>query len=260
MIIKVALKSIKLMFKNGVVLPLLIGLPLSQIFLIKEMMEVAIPSSQQMLHSSIMEVVYVNQGIGNTMSQSYAASLLVMFILITGIMASSFLIDEKEHKTMMRVFSTPIKKLEYILGNLLGHSVFMLCIALSIIFITKFAMEIDWGNSLLWILIVTMLVIFVAITMGYCFAALFSKPKLANGIMSFVVVVMTFLSGGLTFNGAFGGLNQFTINKWGFEAYLALMRGESFSAIRLNLIVLLALGIAFTLIAAFAFRRENAYE
>lgn len=260
MILTIALKNLRLMLQNVAIVPLLIGMPVFQILLIKEVMDQSIPVVRQTINSSIMEVVFLQQRAETSMAQNFAASLLVMFILIAGIMAATFLIDEKEQKTMLRVFSTPIRRIEYITGNLLGHSIFMMCIALSIISITKYGIKIDWGTSWTMLSLVTLLVMFVAISFGYCFAGIFNKSKLANGVMSFVIVAMTFLSGGLSFNGSFRGFSNFTINKWGFEAYIALMRGEAFAEIKFNILILFLLGCSFTIISALLYRRENIYE
>lgn len=259
MILKIALKNLRLMLQNVVIFPLLVGMPVFQILLIKEVMDQSIPVGSP-FDSKIMEVVFLQQRMETSMAQNFAASLLVMFILIAGVMASTFLIDEKEQKTMLRVFSTPVRRIEYIIGNLLGHSIFVMGIALTIILITKYVIKIEWGSSWAMIVLVTILVMFVAISLGYCFAGIFNKSKLANGVMSFIIVAMTFLSGGLSFNGSFRGFSSFTINKWGFEAYIALMRGEAFGDIVSNLWVLFILGCSFTIISALLYRRENIYE
>ena len=73
MILKIALKNLRLMLQNVVIFPLLVGMPVFQILLIKEVMDQSIPVGSP-FDSKIMEVVFLQQRMETSMAQNFAAS------------------------------------------------------------------------------------------------------------------------------------------------------------------------------------------
>lgn len=256
----IAYKNIKSVLGNLVLLPMLIGMPIFQIIMMTSMLEGIVPEEVSTGVRQFTEIVVLSTGSSVSYSNLFAASTLVQFLLIAGIVVSAIIVDEKKEKTLMRTFAAPVEKIKIILGNVFGQLIIMLAVAGVIIAITNLFLGIQWGGSWLNVLLVALLLIYVSIAMGLVFSAMFKDAKLANGIMSFVIIIMTFLSGGFTFSENFDTVSKFTINKWAFDALGKLMEGSGFRDIALNLGVLGIVGTVLILIASVLYRRENVYE
>lgn len=263
-VIIIAKKNIKVFLKNIALIPILIGMPVFQIYLLSSMMDNVLPTEGTVL--GFVEIVLLRTAKPSiALAEFFAASILVTFLLIAGMIAATSIIEERRDHTLMRTFAAPLSKAEIIFGNLLGQVVTTFAVAVVIIAITQFFLGIDWGSNWAALGLVTMIVVYVAIALGFVFAGIFKDAKTAGGVMSFVVIMMSFLSDGLTAgsltgSGGFGVVSSFTINKWAYEAYIGVMQGRPVLDFSTNLVILLGIGTLFALWASVLFRRENVHE
>jgi ABC-type multidrug transport system permease subunit len=260
-ILRIAVKTAKMVLGNGVMLLLLVALPVFQILVMQTILGNATPSaSTSGVASGFVDVIALEEYKSLPMVNYFASSTLVQFLLIAGVIAASAMISEKEDKTMMRVYTTPARKVEILAGSLLGQLMVIALVAVLVIAIYFFVFDISWGDSWPGVLIVTVFVLFVTSAVGFMVSGLFSKVGIGTGAMSFVIIAMSFLSDGFTLGGQFEATSRFTINKWAFEAYNKLMEGQPLASVVPNLAILGTVGCVLMIVAVLLYRRENAYE
>lgn len=257
MIYIIAKKVIKGFFGNLIYLPILIGMPMFQIFVIsaifKEIDSTTISSSG----SNLVEIFIIKELPPISMLQGFSITMVIMFTMLTAIILAVTEISEREDKTITRIFSSPVKKSQYIAGCIIGQFIILVLSSTTLILLTKIFYKVDWGTSLVGLIIMTMALIFVSLAMGMFFSGIFNNSKIASGVMSFIVVVMTFVSGGLTMNSAFGGLSKLTINWWASQGFIRIVEGEALSSLLNPILVLVTLGIVFSMAATMVYRREG---
>jgi len=259
-VIAIAVRNIKTVLFNKLLVLLIVIMPVLQMFIMSTVIESAEVPQNGTVASGFTEIILLGQTGGASLIRFFAASTLVQFLMMTGIIAAAMVIGEKEKHTLARVFSTPLKKRQIIAGNLLGHLVTTLTVALAVLVLAKLLLGIDWGNSLIDILVVTVFVVCTITALGFVFSGLFRNMKLAVGVMSFTIMAMTFLSGGFTSGDQFSVTSRFTLNKWAFDAYIGLMEGKNLWDIKFNLAVLAVISIVLGIAACILYRRENVYE
>ena len=259
----IARKSIKLFLRNFMMIPVLVAMPVFQIYLLSVVMggaEEAVVESH-----GFVELVLLQTAASLDPSQFFAASMTVVFLLITGMTAAVGIIEERENKTLARTLAAPVSRGQIIVGNLIGQVMFSFVIGALIIAVTHFALGINWGTSPLLLFLVTLTVIYVAVALGFVFVGIFRDSKTASGVTSFSVIAMAFLSdgmtgGSLTDGGPFVLTRNFTLNKWAYEAYIGVMESRPFNEYSLNLGILAAVGTALAVVAIILFGKENIHE
>lgn len=254
-VLTIAKKNIRMLFRNVLFIIFLIVIPIVMVFFIDMIMDNAVVTNDS---HSFVETVILKQN--NNFTQTYTTGILVQFMLIASVLAASMVVTERENNTLMRMFIAPISKLKIIFGMLIGHSVFVTIIASLIIGLTSILFGIDWGDSWINIIIVTVFAVYVATSLSFIVSGIFKNGKVAGSVMSIIVVIMTFLSGSMVQDDKFNVISKFTINKWISDAYLKLMSGGTLESIRTNIFILVIMGTFFMLIASILYRKENIYE
>lgn len=255
-VLHIAFKRIKDMLFNPIMLMVLVGLPLFQMFIMKTILGDTDTAGNAA--ESFVDITFV--GLDISLVNLNAASTLVQFLLITGMIGASMFIQEREKNILVRVFSLPVSKNGIILGNAAGQVVVTSCIGAVVIALSKVALGVEWGNSWFSVLVLTVAVIYVSTALGFAFSGFFKSFKVANGAMVFFVMLMTFMSGGFSFDGQFETIGKLTINKWAFNAYARLMDGQSLGSIAPNILILMAMGTGLLILAFVVYGRENLYE
>ncbi len=260
-LIRLAVKNAKAILSNYLIIAFIILMPIMQLYMIKLITDNAAAAAAGMdAYQGFVDIVLTSKVNYGNLMEVYSSGILVQFILLTGMIAGSMMITEREQKTMLRLCSVPISKLKLLSGMLLGHSAVLFIITSVIILITRVAFDVSWGSSWINVLLVTVFAVFSAAAMAFLISGLFRSSKVAGGVMSMVVIGMTFMSGGIIQSDSLDVVSNFTINKWISEAYLSLMQGNGLESIAVNLLVLAAIGGTMMLIASMIYRRENLYE
>ncbi|MBM7615699.1 ABC transporter permease [Alkaliphilus hydrothermalis] len=254
----IAVKNFKDLAKNYLLLFFLILIPLMQIYLISDISQNAAQGGID-LQEGFVELITLTSG-SSDLLQTFTAGILVQFLLITSMIAGATIVAEREQNTMMRIYAAPVSKIKMLTGILLGHSATVLMIT-SIIIVSSFKLfDVSWGDSWINTMIVTLMGVFVGTAMSFLISAIFNNPKIAGGIMSIVVIGMTFMSGGLIQTDKLDTVSKFTINKWIAESYITLAQGGGLQDIIMNLTIIALIGTVLILTASFLYRREDLYE
>lgn len=259
-VLKIAFKYVKTFMRSFILIPMLVGLPIFQIFIMRRVSGSLAEQTAAVPSSGAVDLILLSSPQNVSFVSLIAASTLVQFLLITGTVAASMFISEREENTLMRVLAAPVGKWSVILGNLLGQCLVILLVAAAIMLISGVFFGIEWGNSYFNLLVVTLLILFVSTSLGFALSGVFKKANLATGVMTFIILIMTFLSGGFTLDDSFDKASYFTINKWAFTAYNGLQEGKSLGDIKGNLTVMALLGTVLLVSAILLYRRENIYE
>lgn len=215
--------------------------------------------------SGFVETVVLGKIIAVKTSQSYAAGLLSVFLLLFGALTAGKLASERENNTLMRIYATPVTKSKILLSFIISTGFINLLITAILIGFCSFVLEIEWGNSIIGIGLITLTGVFVSVSISFMFSVLFKTAKTAIGVLLVIVIVMTFFSAPFdpyrTGNiGLTSLMQKLTINHWLHTGYVNLMAGEPFSSIFPHLLILTSLGVIASLIAFSLYRKENFYE
>lgn len=259
-IFSIAYKNIKMMYKNVLFLIFLVVVPIFQISLINMIVENAAKSENAGLAQGFVEISIISKGATMLAIGEFSTGIVVQFILLAGILAGAMIVGEREDNTLMRIFAAPISKIKILSGILIGHSVIILTVSAVIIIAVKLFFGISFGNSWIDIGIVTLFAVYVSAALAFLITGVFKSPKIAGAIMSVVIIIMTFLSGGMIPGKQFDEISKFTINKWISDSYQKLMEGNSLASISTNLLIIGIIGTIFMIIAAVVYRRESIYE
>lgn len=183
-----------------------------------------------------------------TSMQYYSIAMIAMFSITTAFILVQYMIDEKLNKTYFRIKTTPLKGIQYVFGKLLGI-VFTITVQMTIlIIITHFLYAMDWGNILYTELI----------TVTYCFAIgsivllagfLSEDHRTITSIQPAIFFLFSFLGGSMVqktqFPDSLDLIQQIVPNGQALNAYLKLVQGGSFSDVKINLCILLTIGLVF---------------
>jgi ABC-2 type transport system permease protein len=176
----------------------------------------------------------------------YAGSMLIMFLLFSGMSAAISLQKERENKTLQRIMVAPVTVAQALLGKLLGVAVLSMIQCSVIIIFTWVVYGVNWGEHLGAIAIICLCTIVAAISLAAILAVIFKSSKAVESVYSSLVTIMTFLSGGMM---VFVGdqmqtVGQFTLNYWAAGAILRFMLNVDTSTAWNNLYVLIGIAVA----------------
>lgn len=126
----------------------------------------------------------------------YAVTMLVMIIMYGMDMGNYSLGEDKNQHTDIRIKSSSTRSYKIFVGKTMGHILTLFIQGVLIIAFTKFVYKANWSGNLF----VTLLTLFVlavfTIALGMFFYSIFRNTRAASGIISVVIPVFTFISGG----------------------------------------------------------------
>ncbi|MEB2302395.1 ABC transporter permease [Lysinibacillus xylanilyticus] len=126
----------------------------------------------------------------------YAITMFVM-ILMYGIAYVAEGLGEEVFGSMKDRFrSLPVKGYEMFLGKILGSIVLLLLQGLIIFGITKYAFNVDWGNSIGFVLLMLLVISFFATAFGVMLCTIARDVNQIRGLINTLVPLFTFISGG----------------------------------------------------------------
>lgn len=196
-----------------------------------------------------------------TAMQYYAASMLIMFLLYSGMITAFSLQSEKENHTLSRLNAMPIQEYQVLLGKIFGNIVISIGQVIVIVGATKLFYGVDWGANFVMLLLVGLCII--ATSMGIAMVVMFiaKSDKSISTTFQIVIMIMTFLSGGFTPlpDGLIKQLGAFTLNYWGMQSMFHLML-RSDSAIILHHVLILGCISVGTMVLAILLYRKGGYH
>lgn len=184
-------------------------------------------------------------------AQYYAASMLVMFLLYSGLMASSSLLGERESRTLYRLQSAPVSPGTIFAGKIIGCSLITFVKAAVIVLGSMWLYGVKWGGHPLLLITVCVLLTLSSMTIAALITFVSRTAAGARGLMQAIIIAMTFVSGGfmplpVEF---FQKIAAFTVNHWAMQSMLRMML-DSETGLVLSCIGMLAIITA--VLSAFA--------
>ena len=199
-------------------------------------------------------VVAENSGmkLGNIVSNPIIIGLLLMFVMLLCSQSIGFVMEDREQRTMARMFTAPVRSLDISFGYFLGS---LLVGTLQVIFVlslTYFVFGYSPGVSFGAMLLVIECFLFAAVGLASAVAGLVRNSAQLSQINTMIVIPTCMMSGcffSISLLPDFmQKLAKFTPQKWAIGAIDRLGAGEGIGDISLQLCILLlfaAVTIAF---------------
>ena len=194
--------------------------------------------------------------------QYYAAHMLVMFLLYAGMAAGLSIVEEKESRTMDRIYAAPVKPSHVLAGKIAGHGLVGIGQTLIIIVFTLAFYGVEWGSRYVQLLAACLFTVAASVSLAVIIAALAPKVRTYQMIFMALTMGMTFLSGGFTPElGSFlERMGEFTLSYWASQNFIHLMLGSADAIVREHLTVLGCASAGLFLIAALLGRKAVSHE
>ncbi|WP_055666244.1 ABC transporter permease [Desnuesiella massiliensis] len=257
--LKAGVNYLKRAFCSYILILILVLGPLFQTFLVKSNIS-AISKGIDNLEGRHTILVPLEQLRSTNLEQLVAASTLAYFLMLTGLIMVNLNVSDRRNNTLMRIYSTPVKRRWINTGYVLAQTLASMLIAAIYIVSSSVLFGINWGKSLQGLAIVTLFASLLSVSCSFVLAAMFKTPKTAVGAVTFILFVIAFLSDTFTLGGQLDGISKFTVNKWIYEAYLSIMQGNSVSSILGNLGVLMGTAVVFLFLGSILYGRGQSYE
>lgn len=260
MFFKLGINYIKRAFGNKFIIPLLIVGPLFQTFLMKANLSGLSQGTGNSNGGGHVQLIMLGQLMPENMDQLVASSSLVYFIMLAGLVMVGLNVSDRKNNTLMRIYSTSVKRLSVATANITAQALITAFIAAMYIVLSEILFGINWGKSFTLITIVTVIAAVVSASLGFAASTLFRNPKAAVGTVTCILFVSAFLSDSFTLGGQFDDVSKYTINKWAYDAYMLLMQGAGLGTVGVNLAVLLCTAFLLLILGLFISGRERSYE
>lgn len=188
-------------------------------------------------------------GSGITAMQYYSAAMVSMYILFVGMLGTSLLIDEREGGTLSRLLTTNTRKATIVAGKVLGmFLVGLLDVAILLLF-TKFVYKVDWGNSFIGLLLLTVSMTFAASGLSVFISTLFKDSKTVDIVNPAIILIMSFVGGNMfplyEMSEMLRKISKVLMNNWSLRGYLSLMINGGVSSVLMSSFVLIGMGVLF---------------
>ncbi|MDF2649672.1 MAG: transporter permease [Paenibacillus sp.] len=197
-----------------------------------------------------------------TAMQYYTASMLVMFLLYSGMGAALGLQEEKEKHTLSRLNAMPIHEYQILLGKILGNIFISILQSAIIIIATILFYGVDWGNDFFHLFLVCLLIIVSSMSLAILIMLIANSAKAINTTFQMIILVMTFLSGGFTPlpEDLLQRMGEFTLNHWAMQSMFHIMLGSDAAILGHHLLILACIGGGLLLVSLIVYRKAGYHE
>ncbi|MEN6568451.1 MAG: ABC transporter permease [Rikenellaceae bacterium] len=184
----------------------------------------------------------------------------LILMLICSMMTSISIVREKEEGTMDVLLVSPMKPLNIILAKSVPYLALSLINLATILLLSVFLLGVPITGSLFWLLIISIIFIFVALATGLLVSSLVSTQVAAMLMSGLVFMVPVMWLSGMIFpidNMPFilRAIAQFIPAKWYIVAVKKLMiQGLPVSYVLTEMLILFAMAISFIFISLKAFK------
>lgn len=191
--------------------------------------------------------------------------ITVMFVFFTVGMSGSSLLTERETGALRRLLAAPIPRGAIVAGKMLAYML-LVCLQVAVLFgVANILFDMPLGKSPVALVLLTLVLALVATALGMLVAALAKTPKQADDTGTVLGFVLAGIGGCIAMSptpltragGFMGVLAKLTPHAHALEGYYSLMaENATFVQILPEIGILLAMGVAFFLIAVWRFRFE----
>ena len=113
----------------------------------------------------------------------------MLLMLICAMMTSISIVREKEHDTMEVLLVSPVKPLMVIIAKAVPYLVMAFAILITILLMARFVLEVPLAGSLFWIIIVSLIYILLALSLGLLISNV-AQTQLVALLLSAMVLLM----------------------------------------------------------------------
>ncbi|MDN4603777.1 ABC transporter permease [Paenibacillus sp. F6_3S_P_1C] len=198
-------------------------------------------------------------GTSYSASQYYAASMLAMFMLYSGLTTSNSLFGERDKKTLTRLQAAPIGNGVIFAGKIAGNSLLAFMQAVIIVLMTHWLYGVNWGTHPWLLVLICVLITLASMTLGVIVALVCKNAASASAALQGIIITMTFISGGFTpiASDFVQQISEFTVNHWALQSFLQMMLDASLSQIMYNIMMLGTVGAVLLVLAALIYRKAG---
>lgn len=190
--------------------------------------------------------------------------LLILAIMFGSGLVANQIIDEKRAGTFSRVLTAPVSAKSYIAGNILTNIIVIFAQVSLVLILTTQIFRINTFISPLLLFMVLMIFGLVAISLGMVIVSV-AKDRLQMNMFSYVIIVPTSMLGGCFWSVEMmprfmQNLANFFPQKWTLEAIGRLQNGDSPDKVLMDILIILAFGVLFFILAAYGINRNKVYQ
>lgn len=255
---KIALKDMKSFIKNPYIIPPLLLVHYLQFIISINVFENFIGQNSNSSSFAVIEII--NNGKSSNVIIFYAGFILTQLITLTSIVIASFMATEWENKTYQRILASPVSLLKVNIATFSGYIAVILIISIIFIFLTYITYGFSWGSAYFNVLIITAFYAFTCVAFAMFICNAFKQTKLVAGVSTFTSIGLIFLSGGLFAGAAFNKISKYTIVRWTFDAYTAVIEGKPLISVLPNICYILITGILLMILYILVVLKGGRYE
>jgi ABC-2 type transport system permease protein len=215
--------------------------------------------------------VTVEQATGNASKEEQAASssgfaqassgMMVQFSIFGLITSSMVLVLERKSRTLQRLVSSPIRRVEVIAGHILAMFVVVFAQQMILVLLGQFVFGVDYLRQPMAILLMVIVLAFWAASLGLLISAISRKEDQVITLSLIAMFIFAALGGAwfpLEVAGkAFATLGHLMPTAWAMDGFQnILMRGLGFPSVLMPAGILLVYALAFFGLAIWRFRFE----
>lgn len=191
----------------------------------------------------------------------YFAGFMVFFSLFTIMFGIGTIVDEKQSNVWARQLVGPVSRLTIIVGNLIGNFILGMGQLLIIVIIAKFGFGIDWGGSIVALLLVLAAFSMAGTAIGLLIAGFMNTEQQLSSILPTVIVSTSMLGGcmwplSIISNKFLLFLADLTPQRWAMEGVKAVLIGNGqIGDVIQPIIYLLIMTVVFLLLSIYPFSK-----
>lgn len=185
----------------------------------------------------------------------------IMFLMMGAGSVASLMLRDKKDRTFYRVCAAPVKPRTYVLSNLIVNMLVMVFQVGIIVVLVTWFLKLSFDAVTIQLLVILVVFGIASIGLGMMVNA-FSSSTLQSSTLSTLIITPTCMLGGVFWPIDFmpktlQRISNLMPQKWAIDAVTKLQNGEAFSALWINIWILLAFAVAFLLIAAYKIKTSE---
>lgn len=165
----------------------------------------------------------------------YSAAMLIMFLLFGVNFGIRRMVEERENNTLKRLMSTRVNRFTLITGKYLGLLFITSVQSVILILFTSIVYGVDWGDSVLGLVLVIGCSILAASALGMFIASVSGTAKAADAISMVLIQSFTIIGGGMVplfiMPDMMKKTAKITLNYWAVRALHNMMLGSDMGVV-----------------------------
>ncbi|SMF74586.1 ABC-2 type transport system permease protein [Paenibacillus uliginis N3/975] len=186
---------------------------------------------------------------------------LITLMLFFAMSLAGNILREKENRTYFRVLTAPITSRSYYVSNMVVHLFVMAVQVIVTLLVMRFAFRIDGGLPLWQMFVLLVIFALVAISISMVIVASARSTALATAVQSLLIVPTSLMAGCLlpieTMPAWIQKTASFLPQRWLLDTLHSLQQNGISKDVYLNISILLAFTVTFSLLAVYMFERNE---